>query len=222
MDWTEYKNAWELETGTAIKGRVVLERDGKYFVGVGVVRDTGRGLMYDFEVTETFDTLDEAQKFAEAAAQEMMKNVGEIWFKYARSRWRFLRANVTEDWQCLSNLVARYIAEGGYDYYTQERMRKSALALTKHHQEFDMKLERGRWYIKKGTGRVIDIRREPTLQSKRQRLSRIIRQLYRSIRYWPEAEEDKRLLEKYSGAKAAMVCCSCYSHLKWIEKHIKL
>jgi DNA-binding MarR family transcriptional regulator len=34
-----------------------------------------------------------------------------------------------------------------------------------------------------------------------------------------EAAEDAELLSRYGGKKGEMVCCGCYSNLKWMEKH---
>lgn len=35
-----------------------------------------------------------------------------------------------------------------------------------------------------------------------------------------EAEDDRKLLEKFTQVKTAMVCCSCYGHLRWLEEHM--
>jgi len=38
--------------------------------------------------------------------------------------------------------------------------------------------------------------------------------------YNKEAADSARLLEKFTGAKTGMVCCSCFRHLEWIEKYL--
>jgi len=38
--------------------------------------------------------------------------------------------------------------------------------------------------------------------------------------YNEEAADSARLLEKFTGAKTGMVCCSCFKHLQWVEKHL--
>jgi len=35
-----------------------------------------------------------------------------------------------------------------------------------------------------------------------------------------EAAQEKQLLEKYTGQTAAIVCCSCFAHLRWVEKNL--
>jgi len=34
-----------------------------------------------------------------------------------------------------------------------------------------------------------------------------------------QALTDRRLLEKYTGQTSEVVCCSCFAHLSWLEKH---
>jgi hypothetical protein len=35
-----------------------------------------------------------------------------------------------------------------------------------------------------------------------------------------DAARDEALLKKYVGTKTGMVCCSCFSHLGWVQKHL--
>lgn len=154
MNWIESFGCYFLETDTAIKAKV-MERSNlfkseldrkKFFVGVGVVRHTGRGYMFDYAVESEFDTLEEAKKFAEENIVKLRP--GEVMFRYAIERRKSLEEFVTNEWQSVSEIVQKHVEAGRSSYFIQDRMLRTAKAEAKK-GKYDLKKVKNRYYIRK-------------------------------------------------------------------------
>lgn len=164
FQWKQYINFegnaiedFQLITGTAITGKVCLQKRYDYetdtekiplwFAGVGVVRGTGRGERYFFEDTIMRPNKGWAMEWAELYAQELMKDIRSILFKYAKERRISIREFVGRySWTSLDELIEYHTTAGRSTYYVRERMKLTVKSLVDL-DLFKMEKRGVKWWI---------------------------------------------------------------------------